>query len=197
MTAPIRTDLDTKKRTARAVASAQRATVHEKLKATAPLALARCGLSFTDLPAGLIVSGFFPFKSEIDVLPLLARLESEGWITALPVVVGERQPLLFRTWAPGEATVSGVWEIPVPPPPAKEVDPDVLLVPLLAYDSAGYRLGYGGGFYDRTLKKLRKIKRVTAIGVCYLEQEIAQVPHGPDDQPLDFILTERGPRKCG
>jgi 5-formyltetrahydrofolate cyclo-ligase len=197
MTAPIRSDLDTQKRAARAAAAAVRTAAHRARKDIAPLALARTGLDFTNLPPGLIVSGFFPFKSEIDVLPLLARLDSEGWVTALPIVVAERQPLVFRQWAPGQETVPGIWDIPMPPAEAAEVDPDVLLVPLLAFDKAGYRLGYGGGYYDRTLARLRALKDVTAIGICYAEQEVPRVPHGPGDEPLDFILTPDGPVKCG
>jgi 5-formyltetrahydrofolate cyclo-ligase len=197
MTAPIRSDLDTQKRAARAAAAAIRAKVHRTARETAPLAPARTGLDFTGLKPGLIVSGFFPFKSEIDVLPLLARLDSEGWVTSLPIVVAERQPLIFRQWAPGQETVPGIWDIPMPPAEAAEVEPDVLLVPLLAFDGAGYRLGYGGGYYDRTLAKLRTTKDVAAIGIGYPEQEIPHVPHGPGDEPLDFILTPAGPRKCG
>jgi 5-formyltetrahydrofolate cyclo-ligase len=128
---------------------------------------------------------------------MLARLDSEGWITSLPVVRAERQPLVFRKWAPGEPTVPGVWSIPMPPEDAPEVEPDVLLVPLLAYDALGYRLGYGGGFYDRTLAALRQRKPITAIGVGYVAQELPQVPHGPMDQKLDYVLTEDGPKKCG
>jgi 5-formyltetrahydrofolate cyclo-ligase len=171
--------------------------LHEKHKATAPLALANTGLSFTGLGPGLAVSGFFPHRSEIDTLPLLKRLHSEGWITCLPIVTGEGQPLVFRRWAPGEPTVPGIWGIPMPPPQSPEVEPDVLLVPLLAFDAAGYRLGYGGGYYDRTLKALRQKKKIVAIGVGYSGQEVALVPHGPGDEPLDCILTEAGPRVCG
>ncbi|MGH6874215.1 MAG: 5-formyltetrahydrofolate cyclo-ligase [Aestuariivirgaceae bacterium] len=196
MTAALQ-DLDQQKRAARREAERLRGLAHQDQKARAPLALAQAGLDFTGLKRGLIVSGFFPCRSEIDTLPLLARLDSEGWITSLPVVRAERQPLVFRKWAPGEPTVPGVWNIPMPREDAPEVEPDVLLVPLLAYDAAGYRLGYGGGFYDRTLAALRGRKPVTAIGVGYVAQQVACVPHGPMDQKLDYILTEDGPRKCG
>jgi 5-formyltetrahydrofolate cyclo-ligase len=190
-------DLDHQKRAARREAQRLRAFLHEDQKMRAPLALAHTGLDFTGLERGLIVSGFFPCRSEIDTLPLLARLASEGWITCLPVVQGERQPLIFRKWAPGEPTVPGVWAIPMPPEEAPEVEPDILLVPLLAYDAEGYRLGYGGGFYDRTLAGLRQRKPVIAIGVGYEAQEIQHVPHGPRDEKLDYVLTENGPKKCG
>jgi len=190
-------DLDQQKRDLRREAERLRALVHEEHKAKAPLSLAQAGLDFTGLERGLIVSGFYPCRSELDTLPLLARLDSEGWITSLPAVRAERQPLVFRKWAPGEPTVPGVWNIPMPREDAQEVEPDVLLVPLLAYDAMGYRLGYGGGFYDRTLAALRGRKPITAIGVGYSAQALAQVPHGPMDQRLDYVLTENGTRKCG
>jgi 5-formyltetrahydrofolate cyclo-ligase len=196
VTAPLQ-DVEAQKRAARGAALKLRIGLHEQHKAKAPLALAKSGLGFTRLEPGLIVSGFFPYKSEIDILPLLARLDSEGWITCLPIVKGERQPLIFRQWAPGEPTVPGIWDIRMPLETAPEVEPDVLLVPFLAFDAAGYRLGYGGGFYDRTLAHLREKKNITAVGVGYSGQELSHVPRGPMDQPLDYVLTEAGPRKCG
>jgi 5-formyltetrahydrofolate cyclo-ligase len=160
-------------------------------------ALAARGLPFARQPEQRTVSGFFPYKSEISLLPLLARLQGEGWVTAMPVVIGEGLPLVFRAWTPGEATVPGIWDIPMPLVTAAEVSPDVLLVPMLAFDRKGFRLGYGGGFYDRTLAKLRKLKQVAAIGVAYAAQEMAEVPRGPHDQPLDWIMTEKATVKCG
>jgi 5-formyltetrahydrofolate cyclo-ligase len=191
------TNLEAHKRAARSACLKARAELHEKHKLEAPLALARTGLGFTGLKPPLVVSGFHPFKSEIDVLPLLARLTSEGWVTALPIVRAERQPLIFRQWAPGEPTVPGVWGIPMPAEEVLEVEPDVLLVPLLAFDQRGYRLGYGGGFYDRTLAHLRQKKQVTAIGIGYAGQEMNLVPRGGMDQRLDYVLTEAGPKACG
>lgn len=196
MTLPL-TSLEAHKRAARSACLKARAELHEKHKLEAPLALARTGLDFTGLKPPLVVSGFHPFKSEIDVLPLLARLTSEGWATALPIVKAERQPLIFRQWAPGEPTVPGVWGIPMPAEDAPEVEPDVLLVPLLGFDRWGYRLGYGGGFYDRTLAHLRQKKQVTAIGIGYAGQEMSFVPRGGMDQRLDYVLTEAGPQACG
>jgi 5-formyltetrahydrofolate cyclo-ligase len=139
-----------------------------------------------------VISGFFPFKNEITVLPLLAKLASEGWTTSLPIVMGEGEALMFRSWMPGEPTRPGVWDIPIPLESAAEVAPDVLLVPMLAFDRRGYRLGYGGGYYDRTLAGLRARKNVIAIGIAYSGQEIAEVPCGAWDEPLDWIMTERG-----
>ena len=135
--------------------------------------------------------------SEISTVELLGKLVAEGWTTALPIVVGKELPLMFRCWVPGEPLVSGLWDIQIPVETSPEVEPDVLLVPMLAFDRKGYRLGYGGGFYDRTLAKLRALKKVTAIGVAYAGQEVDEVPHGEYDQPLDWIMTEQETFKCG
>lgn len=185
------------KRRARGEAAKRRAAAHLLLHEAAGPALAERGLPFARQPQQRAVSGFFPYKSEISLLPLLTRLHGEGWVTAMPVVMGEGLPLVFRAWAPGEPTMPGIWDIPVPLATADEVLPDVLLVPMLAFDRRGYRLGYGGGFYDRTLEKLRKLKQVTAIGVAYAGQEMAEVPRGPFDQPLDWIMTEKATTNCG
>ncbi len=185
------------KRKARGDASKRRAGAHEYLKDTAGLALAARGLPDGVSRTPGIVSGFIPYKSEITTIPLLNALRRGGWRTAMPVVIAQGLPLLFRAWAPGEALVPGVWGIPMPPETAPEVLPDVLLVPLLAFDREGYRLGYGGGFYDRTLEKLRKLKAVVAIGVAYHAQMVDQVPRGPHDAPLDYMMTEEETFRCG
>jgi 5-formyltetrahydrofolate cyclo-ligase len=187
-------DLFSAKKAARIAAAKKREAAHAGLKGTAGLDLAMRGL-----PSGLqpgIISGFHPYLSEISVLELLQRLASEGWVTALPVVVGKNEPLILRRWAPGEVLVSGLWGIQIPVDTAPEVSPDVLLVPMLAYDARGYRLGYGGGFYDRTLAKLRLAKKIVAIGVAYAAQETDDVPHDGHDQPMDWIMTEEKTFKC-
>ena len=185
------------KRRARGEASRQRAAAHEALHDVAKKALRDRGLPFAREASQSVVSGFFPYKSEISTLPLLTRLMGEGWTAAMPVVMGEGLPLVFRRWAPGEATVPGIWNIPVPPETSPEVLPDVLLVPMLAFDRMGYRLGYGGGFYDRTLVKLRAAKPVVAVGVAYGAQEVPDVPRAAYDQPLDWIMTEKEAFRCG
>jgi 5-formyltetrahydrofolate cyclo-ligase len=185
------------KRRARSEAAKRRAAAHLLLHEAAGPALAERGLPFDREAQHRTISGFFPYKSEISLLPLLTRLHGEGWVTAMPVVIGEGVPLVFRAWSPGDPTVPGIWDIPVPLETAAAVLPDVLLVPMLAFDRRGYRLGYGGGFYDRTLQKLRALKPVTAIGIAYAAQEMAEVPRGPFDQPLDWIMTEKATFKCG
>ena len=110
------------------------------------------------VPPGAIVSGFMPLKSEINPLPLLRKLAEAGASLALPVVAGKGQPLIMRGWAFGTPLASGVWGIKEPMPDAPAVDPDILIVPLLAFDRRGYRLGYGAGYYDMTLTALREKK---------------------------------------
>jgi 5-formyltetrahydrofolate cyclo-ligase len=108
------------------------------------------------------------------------------------VVVGKGQPLIFRAWHPGLALVAGGFKTEVPPHSSPELAPEILIVPLLAFDSEGYRLGYGGGFYDRTLEKLRKTgRRPLAVGVAFSAQHVARVPRDHYDQPLDWIVTEK------
>jgi 5-formyltetrahydrofolate cyclo-ligase len=192
MHSPPAPDLADRKRACRAAALEARARAHALAGATAGAKLAAGGLDFLGLGPGLAVSGFCSFGNEIDVVPLMVRLAGKGWRIALPVVIGRGRPLVFRAWAPGEPTVAGVWSIPVPLESAPEIEPDVLIVPMLAFDAAGYRLGYGGGFYDRTLSRLRAIKPVVAVGVAFAGQEVAHVPHGDHDEPLDWILTENG-----
>lgn len=185
-------DLLDLKRRARTAANVARAQAHKALGDRGGLMLAQHELPIARRNDHASVSGFYPYQAEINVLPLLARLVSEGWQTALPVVMAKGEPLTFRAWAPGEPTGRGIWDIHVPLETAPELEPDVLLVPMLAFDRRGYRLGYGGGFYDRTLAELRKLKPVTAIGVAYAAQEVDEVPVADYDEPLDWILTERG-----
>jgi 5-formyltetrahydrofolate cyclo-ligase len=140
---------------------------------------------------GTIVSGFMPMKSEINPLPLMRSLAQAGARLALPAVAGRGKPLIMRAWLWGEALNSGVWGIREPKPEAALVDPDILIVPLLAFDRLGYRLGYGGGYYDLTIAGLRARKPVTAIGIAYSAQEVSSVPVTPRDARLDLVLTER------
>jgi 5-formyltetrahydrofolate cyclo-ligase len=141
---------------------------------------------------GIIVSGFSPLKSEISPLPLLRRVADAGASLALPVVAGRGKPLIMRAWSFGAPLVSGVWGIREPPADAPELFPDILIVPLLAFDRSGHRIGYGAGYYDMTISRLRAMKPVTAIGIAFAAQEIAAVPATPRDARLDLVLTERG-----
>ena len=142
-------------------------------------------------PAGTAVSGYWPMGDELDIRPLLAALCERGHEVGLPVVVGAGQPLLFRRWRPGDALEPAGFGTQVPAESQPEVTPRVLFVPLLAFDRLGYRLGYGGGFYDRTLARLGGDGGATAVGVAYAEQEVETVPRDDYDWRLDWIVTER------
>ncbi len=136
------------------------------------------------------VSGFWPIGGEANVMPLLKALGARGLEMALPVVPGRGQPLEFRQWQPDDPMDSGPFGIAEPKSTAPVIEPDMLLVPLLAFDRAGGRLGYGGGYYDRTLAGLRAGKRILAVGIAYAAQECPTVPCGDHDAPLDWVLTE-------
>ncbi len=132
-----------------------------------------------------------PLKSEINPLPLMKRLAEAGATLALPVVLGRGKPLVMREWKWGEPLAEGMWGLRQPRPEALEVEPDILLVPLLAFDRTGHRIGYGAGYYDMTIARLRARKTVTAIGIAFAAQEVAVVPATPRDEKLDLVLTER------
>jgi 5-formyltetrahydrofolate cyclo-ligase len=144
-----------------------------------------------------VVSGYWPMAEEMDVRPLLERLHAEGYTCALPVVPGKGVPLIFRRWRPGDALGQAGFNLSEPGPEAPEVRPDVVLAPLLAFDAEGYRIGWGGGYYDRTLAKLRAEGRVLAIGVAFNGQQVPRVPRDDRDQRLDWIVTDRRAFKCG
>jgi 5-formyltetrahydrofolate cyclo-ligase len=148
------------------------------------------------LSPGMVVSGFSPMRSEINPVPLMRRLADRGVQLALPVVQGRGMPLVFRAWTFGDPLVPGVWGIREPGAEAPVVEPDLLLVPLAAFDRRGFRLGYGGGYYDRTLDALRRVKAIVAMGLAFAAQEIARVPEMPYDARLDFVLTEREAIDC-
>ena len=149
------------------------------------------GRAFPVKVAGLIVSGFAPMKTEINPIPLMRKLTDAGAQLALPVVQGRGMPLIMRAWKFGDAFVSGQWGIREPVPDAAEVVPDILIVPLACFDRAGHRIGYGAGYYDMTINALRASKPVTAVGIAFAAQEIAQVPATERDARLDLVLTER------
>jgi 5-formyltetrahydrofolate cyclo-ligase len=138
-----------------------------------------------------IVSGFSPMQSEINPLPLFRKLGEAGARLALPVIAGRGKPLIMRAWAFGAPLKAGQWGIREPMPDAAEVAPDILIVPLACFDRAGHRIGYGAGYYDITIGRLRAIKPVTAIGVAFAAQEVAKIPATERDARLDLVLTER------
>jgi 5-formyltetrahydrofolate cyclo-ligase len=175
----------------RRAAMALRDSLAPAERMAAALTIAERGLPVEVMP-GTVVSGFSPLKSEVSPLPLLRRLADAGAGLALPVVTRRGQPLVMRAWSFGAPLVSGVWDIREPPADAPEVFPDILIVPLLAFDRRGHRIGYGAGYYDMTIARLRAMKPVIAIGIAFAAQEIAAIPATPRDARLDLVLTEHG-----
>lgn len=185
------TDTSAAKRAARADAAARRRAAALADHGTAGREIAENLLAAGMIEAGAAVSGFWPIDDEVDVHPALRKLAALGHAVALPVVVGRGKPLVFRRWVDGDELAAGPFGIRQPLCDAPEIEPRALLVPLLAFDRAGYRLGYGGGYYDRSLAGLRRRGDVLAIGIAWAGQEMTAVPHGAHDQRLDWIVTER------
>jgi 5-formyltetrahydrofolate cyclo-ligase len=174
----------------RAAALARRDALPPEVRAAAADSIAARAFPVRVTP-GTIVSGFMPLKSEINPLALMRGLSEAGVQLALPAIAGRGKPLIMRAYKFGDELARGQWGIREPKPDAPEVAPDIVIVPLAAFDRTGRRIGYGAGYYDMTLRALRAKKAVTAIGVAFAAQEIARVPTTPRDEALDFVLTER------
>lgn len=159
--------------------------------------IAAFGLDALRTPQGSVVSLFMGMADEIDTEPLARWLAAEGFRLAMPVMQGKAHPLLFRAWAPGDEMDEAQWGIREPKLDRPELVPAVVIVPLLAFDREGWRLGYGGGYYDRTLRSLRREGSVTAVGLALDELEVDAVPHLDYDERLDWVLTQSGPRRLG
>lgn len=137
---------------------------------------------------GRVLAGYMPMRTEIDPLPAMAAHQGP---VGVPVIVAKAAPLRFREWSPGCRLVEGAFRARIPEV-GTWVEPEVLIVPMLAFDARGYRLGYGGGFYDRTLEQLRAQGPVLAVGFAFAAQEVAKVPTDAFDQRLDAVVTEKG-----
>jgi 5-formyltetrahydrofolate cyclo-ligase len=182
--------LQAAKAAARKLAREKRATL---ANIEAPARLAEAMLAEHAPPKGAIIAGYWPMGDEMDPRPLMLALASRGHAMALPVTPPRGQPLAFRAWVPGAALRPGPMGTSEPVA-GEELRPDLVLVPLLAFDRAGRRLGYGGGYYDRTLAALPGAK---AIGIAYAGQEMPEVPAGPQDMRLRLIATEDSVIICG
>lgn len=179
----------------RAAARATRKAAHDAA-GSAPLPAAEAARDHflaSRLHAGAeVVSAYRPIRSELDPTPLMLALHAAGHRLCVPVIEGEGLPLKFREWRPRTLMQAGPFGAEVPAG-GDWLEPDLLVVPLLAFDAAGRRLGYGGGFYDRTLAGLRAKKPVRAIGFAYATQQVDEVPAEATDQLLDAVVTETGP----
>lgn len=179
------TELEAQKAAARKAAFARRKIAFDQ--GDTGIGAARL-LEVLEPHSGKTISGFLPIRTEIDPRPAMSRMSETGYVT-VPVIQGAGQPLKFSRWTPDCALVDGPFGARVP---AEEMylEPEVLIVPLVAYTRTGGRLGYGGGFYDRTLERLRAIRPTLAIGFAFAAQEADTLPLEPTDQQLDMIVTE-------
>ena len=173
----------------RIAALAARDALSQEQRTSAAQAIAARGLPI-EIARGTIVSGYSPIRSEIDPFPLLRKLAAQGASLALPAVMARGKSLAFRAWSPDDRLLLGPLGILEPSPGAAEIVPDIMLVPLAAFDRLGHRIGYGAGHYDHTLAHLRKMKAITAIGLAFAAQEIQAVPVLAHDVALDYVLTE-------
>jgi 5-formyltetrahydrofolate cyclo-ligase len=175
----------------------RRGAVAARLGGMAAEAVARQIVSEFRLPPASIVSGYWPLADEFDPHPAMDRLAALGHPLALPRVQGRGRPLAFHAWQPGDRLLAGPFQVLEPSPDAPVVHPRILLVPLLAFDRMGRRLGYGAGYYDMALRDLRARSLAPfAIGVAFAAQEVDEVPTGPRDQTLDAVVTERQVHRC-
>lgn len=184
------TETDSPKAQLRQQAFARRDALPADERAAAAETIAARAFPVT-VTTGMIVSGFSPMKTEINPLPLMRKAVQLGARLALPAIAGRGKPLIMRAYAFGDELARGQWGIREPKADAPEVAPDILIVPLAAFDRSGHRIGYGAGYYDMTINALRAKKRVIAVGIAFAAQEITSVPATERDARLDFVLTER------
>jgi len=158
------------------------------------LAVAAYGLAALAFNPGTVISGFLPIRSEVDPRPLMGSLRDRGARLCVPVIL-DKQTIVFRELVPGAELVAGTFGTFGPGPDADELDPQIMLVPLSAFDARGERIGYGGGYYDRAIHRLyQKGSKPVLIGIAFDCQEVASVPEEPHDIRLDAVLTESGYR---
>jgi 5-formyltetrahydrofolate cyclo-ligase len=186
------------KQSLRDEAARRRADVHAVRSDAAGAALAVRFLdAFSGRLSGRVVSVYWPMRDEIDVRGLIGALATAGAQVVLPVMAGADLPLVFREWRPGDELLPGAFGVREPADDARVLTPDIVVAPLLAFDVTGNRLGYGGGYYDRTLRDLRAGGAIIAVGVGYDEQEILSVPGHTGDEILDMIITDRRTLRVG
>jgi len=178
-----------KKRALRKEAMARRDALEAEFRARAAQTVAERGLPFP-VYRGEVFSAYAPMRSEFDPRPLIAKIAAAGGRIVLPAIVEGR--IVFREHDPGAALTAGVFGTSEPPARARELDPDVLLVPLLAFDAQGGRIGYGKGYYDQAIARLKKSRRIGTVGLAFEAQRVEEVPVTERDQRLDLILTEAG-----
>lgn len=182
--------LDDEKTAARVAAFARRKAAHQSGVGTAAH-LSEVLAGYRGVP----LAGYMPMRTEIDPLPAMAEAAAHGPV-GVPVIMGAATPLKFRQWQPDCTLIAGEFGAMIPES-GDWIEPEILIVPLVAFSRTGGRLGYGGGFYDRTLEQLRAKRATLAIGFAYSAQEDANIPLEPVDQPLNLIVTENGVIEVG
>jgi 5-formyltetrahydrofolate cyclo-ligase len=183
--------VDPSKNALRAAARARRAEADKAVPKTIGEVFARIFFDAVPVSSAASVAAYVRTQSEADPKCILSELRRRGHVIALPSVEATRkQPLVFRIFD-SESLVMGAYGIPMPPRSAKPVEPDVIIVPLVAFDRAGHRLGYGAGYYDRTIAALRARKAIVTVGLAYAVQEVDSIPSEAHDQRLDWIVTEK------
>ena len=185
-------EIDEVKAALRAAAHRKRAAFHPSLRADAARAATAHFFEAVPLDTSEVVAGYWPIRDEMDVKSIVARLMDGGQPVCLPVVIGDEEPLEMRLWRDGAPLYEAGYGTLAPADDAPRVVPDVILMPLLGFDRLGTRLGYGGGYYDRTLAALGKRPRL--IGFAFALQEVDLIPRQAHDVPLDVIITENGVR---
>jgi len=175
----------------RRMALARRDALPQDARNDAATAVAALPLPFP-LQPGAVVAGYYPVRSELDPLPLLNRCAAVGMRLALPRIAERDRPLVFAAWRPGDALARGAYGLSEPPAHAEALDPHIVLLPLVAFDRRGHRIGYGAGYYDRSLKLMRARHPVLTVGIGFAIQEVDAIPAAAHDETMDFVLTERG-----
>ena len=181
-------DIAVQKQAARKAAMATRKAAHIAAKGAGAAAAAHMLAWLETTPPLHFISGYMPIYSELDILPAMHKLHERGYAVSVPVIMGNAQPLKFRAWTPEVAMVKGPFGALVPES-GEWHRPELLLCPMLAFDPSGQRMGYGGGFYDRSIAALSPVR---AMGYAYAAQQVKNLPHEPTDMPLDGVITETG-----
>ncbi len=190
------TEIESAKKSLREEVMKKRVAVHTQSRDRAAATVRDLFLQTLPLRPNMIVAGYWPLSGELDTTPLLNALAEKKYSVCLPVVTDHKDPLIFRAWNPGMTLTEGYSGTKVPPTSAPVQEPDIIMVPLIAFDRAGYRLGYGGGFYDRTLNALRAERTILAVGLGYGVQQVPIVPHDGGDAKLDWVVTDEAAINC-
>jgi len=175
----------------------RRSDAHARNATEAAELVCRLGTGLISHLPGSVISAYLPIRDELSPLPLAIAQLASGRRLALPVIKTKWSPLTFLKWHPGDRLVAVEFGLKEPAPEAEPLLPDILLVPLAAFDAQGYRIGYGGGYYDRTLSLYRARRRISAVGIAYDCQEVPAFSHELHDQPLDHLITPSGVRSFG